>query len=245
MNKKTVYGIAIIASLVLYIAGVLSGIYATKISEMQISTDISTYQNETLNDISRLKQNTSKEVKELAGYIKILDTNLNDLQLEQQFIESLNQNEVCQFLNISLQKRFTELGYYWEKLPFRIEEYERDNTISDEYSALKKEYTLLSIRTWILARNHYQKCNSEIKQGLYFYSKTCTDCVKQGEQLDKLNSLLTTSGKKVMIFTIDFDSDQEIISSIKKHYKINSTPAIIINDKVFQGRVFSDHDLAK
>ena len=245
MNRKTIYGIALVASIILYLAGVLSGLYANKILENKVSSDLSNYQTETQKDITTLKRNTSAEVNQLAGYIKVLDNNINDLQLEQQFIESLGQEEVCKFLNISLERRFSQLGYYWGKLPFRIEEYEKNNSLSPEYIELKTEYTLLSIRTWILARNHYQKCQSDIKQGLYFYSKNCNDCVKQGEQLDQLNSNLTKSGKKVMIFTIDFDSDQAIVRSIEKHYKINSTPAVIINDKVFQGRVFTPEELSK
>ena len=233
-QKKRNYIIlfAIIASIVLYLSGVLSGLYANKIVEKS-----------TAKDISSLKLETSKDLDILQRYVNFLDTNLKNMQLEQTFTESLTEEEMCSFSIISINELFNQLSYYWDRLPYRIEEYERYNEPVEEYNLLKQQYAHLSIRTWIMARSQHEKCNIDLVHGLYFYSADCEECIKQGEQLDKLNSMVTEAGREIVMFPIDFYLEQPIVNNLKEYYGINFTPAIIINDKVFQGRLFKADEL--
>ena len=233
-QKKRNYIIvfAIIASVVLYLSGVLSGLYANKIAEKS-----------TANDISSLKLETSKDLNVLQRYVNFLDTNLKNMQLGQTFTESLTEEEMCSFSTISLNELFNQLRYYWDRLPYRIEEYERYNEPVEEYNLLKQQYAHLSIRTWIMARSQHEKCNIDLVHGLYFYSADCEKCIKQGEQLDRLNSMVTGEGREIVMFPIDFYLEQPIVNNLKEYYGINVTPAIIINDKVFQGRLFEAEEL--
>ena len=233
-QKKRNYIIlfAIIASIVLYLSGVLSGLYANKIVEKS-----------TARDISSLKLETSKDLDILQRYVNFLDTNLKNMQLEQTFTESLTEEEMCTFSIISINELFNQLSYYWDRLPYRIEEYERYNEPVEEYNLLKQQYAHLSIRTWIMARSQHEKCNIDLVHGLYFYSADCEECIKQGEQLDKLNSMITEAGREIVMFPIDFYLEQPIVNNLKEYYGINFTPAIIINDKVFQGRLFKADEL--
>ena len=82
-----------------------------------------------------------------------------------------------------------------------------------------------------------------VTHGLYFYSADCKECIEQGEQLDKLNNKVELSGKEMVMFPIDFNMDEPIVSNLKKYYRIDSTPAVIINDQVFQGRLFTAGEL--
>jgi len=233
-QKKRNYIIlfAITASIVLYLSGVLSGLYANKIVEKS-----------TARDISSLKLETSKDLDILQRYVNFLDTNLKNMQLEQTFTESLTEEEMCSFSIISINELFNQLSYYWDRLPYRIEEYERYNEPVEEYNLLKQQYAHLSIRTWIMARSQHEKCNIDLVHGLYFYSADCEECIKQGEQLDKLNSMITEAGREIVMFPIDFYLEQPIVNNLKEYYGINFTPAIIINDKVFQGRLFKADEL--
>jgi hypothetical protein len=144
-----------------------------------------------------------------------------------------------QFLQNIFYQLVSQLGYYWNKLPFRLEEYEKNNSLSQDYIVLKKQYTDLSIRTWILAKNRYDKCNVDLVHGLYFYSSDCQYCIQQGEQLDELYKLVISNGGDMILFTIDFNSSDPIIENLKIYYDIKSTPAIIINNNVLQGRLFT------
>ena len=229
-RKKTyIVLFAIIASVILYLSGVFSGLYANKLVKES-----------TRQDIFSLKEETSRDLELLQNYINFLDSNLKSMQLEQIFSETLTREEMCTFSMISLNQLFSQLSYYWDRLPFRMEEC---NELSEEYNLLKQQYAHLSIRTWIIARNQYEKCNTNIIHGLYFYSADCEECIRQGEQLDKLNEKARASNMDIVMFPIDFCLDDSIVINLKKYYGINSTPAIIINDKVFQGRLFDSEEL--
>lgn len=233
-KKKRAYIIllAVTASVILYLAGVFSGLYANKLVKET-----------TQKDIFNLKSETSKDLDTLRSYLDFLDINLNSMQLEQTFSETLTSDQMCAFSRISMSELFRQLGYYWDRLPFRIEEYEMYNKPSEEYNLLKQQYAYMSIRTWVIARNQYEKCNMSVVNGLYFYSSECKDCVKQGEQLDHLNKKIRESGREIIMFPIDFNLNEPIVVNLKKYYGINSTPAIIINDKVFQGRLFTAEEI--
>src|SRR3989338_7771691 len=232
MQKTYIILFAIFASVILYLAGVFSGLYANKI--LKEATE---------KDISILKEKTSKDLVALQSYVDFLDVNLKSMQLEQTFRETLASEQMCSFSRISFNELLSQLGYYWDRLPYRIEEYEKYNKLSEDYKLLKQQYAHLSIRTWILARNQYEKCSMNVTHGLYFYSADCKECVEQGEQLDKLNLKARASGKEMVMFPIDFYMGEPIASNLKKYYGINSSPAIIINDNVLQGRLFTAEEL--
>ena len=213
--------IAAVISILLYFAGVLSGLYANTI----------------------IKAETQESLLSLKNYVDLLDTNLKSIQMEQTFAESLNHEQKCSFSSISMNNLISQLGEYWKRLPFRIEEYEKQNELSQEYLALKQEYTQLSIRTWIHARNAYYQCNTSLVPVLYFYSSECKDCLEQGKQLDILQKN-NSNGSKIMVFTVDMDSDELIVKSIKEYYNLISAPAIIADNATLQGRVISYEELA-
>ena len=233
-KRRYIIFFAIIISAILYLSGVFSGLYANKLIKES-----------TQKDIFNLKTETSKDLGLLQNYIDFLDSNLKDMQLEQTFIETLNDEERCIFSSISLNDLFSQLSYYWSKLPYRIEEYEKYNELSEEYKTLKKQYAHVSIRTWILARSQYKKCNINLIHGLYFYSADCEECVKQGEQIDILGRNIKQQGAEIIMFPIDFYLKEPIVENLKKYYNIKSTPAIVINDKVLQGRLFTASELFK
>ena len=233
-KRRYIIFFAIIISAILYLSGVFSGLYANKLIKES-----------TQKDIFNLKTETSKDLGLLQNYIDFLDSNLKDMQLEQTFIETLSDEQRCIFSSISLNDLFSQLSYYWSKLPYRIEEYEKYNELSEEYKTLKKQYAHVSIRTWILARGQYEKCSIDLIHGLYFYSADCDECVKQGEQLDILGRNTKQQGTEIIMFPIDFYLKEPIVENLKKYYNIKSTPTIIINDKVLQGRLFTASELFK
>jgi len=233
-KRRHIIIFAVAISIILYLAGVFSGLYANKLIKES-----------TQKDIFKLKAETSKDLDILQSYVDFLDSNLKDMQLEQTFVETLSNEEMCSFSAISLNELFGQLSYYWSKLPYRIEEYEKYNQLSEEYKTLKKQYAHVSIRTWILARSQYEKCNINLVHGLYFYSADCEECINQGEQLDILGKNINHRGREIIMFPIDFYMKEPIVENLKKYYGIKSTPAIIINDKVLQGRLFTANELFK
>ncbi len=159
---------AVILSIVLYLAGVFSGLYANKI-----------FTEETKNNIFLFREETKQDLDLIENYLSFIDDDLKSLQLEQTFIESLTEKEKCEFSRISINELIKQFKFYWDRLPSRLEEYEKNNEkLPEEYLLLKEQYAHLSIRTWILAKNLQSKCNIDLIHGLYFYSADCKDCVK-------------------------------------------------------------------
>ncbi|MFH1408871.1 MAG: hypothetical protein ABIH34_03115 [Nanoarchaeota archaeon] len=212
-RKKGIIIVAIIVSILLYAAGVLSGLYANRL----------------------IKQETEQGLQFLKNYIDLLDENLDSVQLEQAFTETLEPEQRCSFSTIAMDDLMQDLSFFWERLPFRIEEYERGRQLSEEYLQLKEDYTIISLRTWITAKSIYDSCNTEFIPVLYFYSRSCDVCVDQGKELDALKRTLD---KEAMVFTIDIDADERIILRLQQFYNITQTPAIIIDGTVLQGRLY-------
>lgn len=233
-KRKSIIVLAVILSFVLYFAGVISGLYANKLLKEETKQDIQAFKKETENYLSSMQ-----------NYIYFLDSNLKNMQLEQTFIETLNHTQMCYFLNISRNDMIKQLRFYWSKLPYRIEEFEKNNQVTDEYLLLKQQYEHLSIRTWIIARNQYDRCSINVVHGLYFYSTDCEKCVQQGQQIDRLNRKVQLAGSDLIMFPVDFNSNETIVKNLKEYYGIDSVPAIIVNDKVFQGKLFTAEELTK
>ena len=242
-RRREIIIFAIIAAFVLYFSGVFSGLYAKDAMLEETESGLSRLKQETQQDISELKVETKQDLVALSGYIDFLDANLKSMQLEATFADTLNESEKCAYSRISLDELVKKLGYYWGRLPFRLEEYEKSNEPTKEYMQLKDEYTYLSIRIWILAKRQSEECSTDIVHGLHFYSRECDECIAQGEQIDQLNRMVSESGKDLIMFPMDFDSDDTLIANLKRFYAINSTPAVIINDQVFQGRLFMAEEL--
>ena len=69
-KRRYIILFAIITSIILYLSGVFSGLYANKLIKES-----------TQKDIFNLKTETSKDLELLQNYIDFLDSNLKDMQL--------------------------------------------------------------------------------------------------------------------------------------------------------------------
>ena len=232
-KKKGIIILAIVFCIILYLAGVFSGLYANQL-----------IRHETKEDINLLRKTTEQDLTQMRQYVQFLDSNLKDMQIEQTFMNTLDREQMCTFSVISLNATVGKLRFYWERLPFRLEEYERNTPIlPEEYLLLKEQYALLSVRTWILAKSQYENCNADLIHGLYFYAANCDECVRQGEELDAFNKRATEFGRDVILFPIDYYFGHAGIENLKAYYNITSTPALLINSHVLQGRLFTVDDL--
>jgi len=242
-SKSFIITIAIIASIILYLAGVISGLQANKIIEKQTKQDIQILKDETKDDFDYLKQGTEAQVNSLEEYVSFLETNLKSTQLEESFMDTLSKEEVCNFSTITMKYLFRDLNYYWKIFSFRLEEYENENVLTEDYLTLRREYTQLSIRTYILAKNIHNRCDESIVYALNFYSENCTECIEQADEIDRFLKKVTNSGSDIILFPININSEEPIISFIKEFYGIETTPAILINEDLYQGRIFRSEEL--
>lgn len=217
---KKLYLVVIFTSLVLYLIGVISGLYASKI----------------------IKQQTDTEIIQLKDSITKFRSNLENIQIQQNFFSLLSDKENCGFSKVAMDYLYEELSFFWNKLPYRIEESEKKQS-GAEYNSLKREYSFLALKAWVMATQDYNYCGGGKIPVLYFYSDDCDECVLQGEYLDKLKSDASAGGKEVIAFAIDAGLNESSVDILKKYYNITKTPAIIINNKALYGRAYNEKEI--
>jgi len=214
-TRKQILTIAIVLSLIMYLLGVFSGLFANKIMEQKVEEDIEFLKN--YNDVASL--------------------DLKNMLLQQLLIDQLPND--CKSSNIYLENLRKQLDPYWQKLPARLEAYDKTGKITPEYISLKREYIRLSLRIWLLTRKSYEDCNSDLVPILYFYDKDCQTCTRQGEIFDQLKIEMEDVNKSLVVFPIDQNFEDDNVYLLKEYYNITSVPSVIIKNKIISGDIIS------
>jgi len=208
-SKKTIFIVAVVLSIIIYFLGVLSGLYANKLIEKKVELDLD----------------------QLKGEIDVASLDLKNMLLLQELSKEMT--DECRFSELYLGKLRQQLEQvYWKKLPSRLEAYELQGGVTEEYTTLKREYTRILIRMWLIAKNIYEKCHSDLIPILYFYSSNCTSCVEQGQIFDQLKVRVEEKGKSLVVFPIDVNFDDDSVYLLKEYYNISSVPSAVIQDTV-------------
>jgi len=95
---------------------------------------------------------------------------------------------------------------------------------------LKKQYSLLQIKDYLLLEQISKKCNLKPVYILYFYSNAgdCTQCGEAGQVLTYLRQ--TYPGLRV--YSFDYNLDLSALKTLESLYKVSGPlPAYIINGR--------------
>ena len=104
----------------------------------------------------------------------------------------------------------------------------------DEITRLKRLYSLLEIKDYLLMQQLAAKCNLKPVFILYFYSNKgdCTECEKQGYELTKLS----TDYPALRVYSFDYNLDVSALRTLVSIDNVKNTlPALVINKKVRYG----------
>lgn len=99
--------------------------------------------------------------------------------------------------------------------------------------SLKKSYSILEIKDYLLMKKISERCGKKSVFILYFYSNNnCDDCIKQGYVLTSLSEKYPN----LRVYSFDYNLDLSALRSMISIYKVpNTLPAIVINGKVYSG----------
>lgn len=138
--------------------------------------------------------------------------------------------------NISDSVFSSELGELGSKLAWSQE----NLGATDEVSYLKKYYSLLQIKDYLLAKKISARCGVKSAFILYFYT-TAANCSLCEEESLVLSSL-RTAYPELRVYSFDYSTDLSAVTSMLQIYKIKDTalPALVIDDNVLTGF----HDLS-
>lgn len=149
------------------------------------------------------------------------------LSLETQF--SLLQELSCKDINNSILSQ--EINNIAAKMTYSEKNFDTDNT---DIKYLKKYYSLLQIKDYLLMKKISERCGTKHSFILYLYSTdpTCTDCVKQEYVLSSLRQKY----QELRIYSFDYNLDLSAIKTLISIYKIPSNlPIMVVNDKTYNG----------
>jgi len=99
--------------------------------------------------------------------------------------------------------------------------------------SLKKSYSLLEIKDYLLMKKISDRCGDKSIFILYFYKNdNCADCTKQGYVLTDLRQKYPN----LRVYSFDYNLYLSAIKSMVSIYKVpDNLPAIVINGKVYSG----------
>lgn len=104
----------------------------------------------------------------------------------------------------------------------------------EEVQLLKKQYSILQVKDFLLSKRIAERCKQKISTIFYFYGNkdACIDCVKQSYVLDALREKYPS----VRVYSFDYNLDLSTIKALISIYKIqNSLPGLVINGKTVTG----------
>lgn len=109
--------------------------------------------------------------------------------------------------------------------------------MNQDVIALKKNYTLLQIKDYLLNKEFNDRCKQRIVSVLYFHDIDCKECSNQSIILDKIVS----DYPQIRVYYFDLNTNTPALTTLASVFKVISGPSLVINDKLYTGF----QDLAK
>jgi thiol-disulfide isomerase/thioredoxin len=163
-----------------------------------------------------------------------LQKRLENIQLEYMYLSTMGKDVSCNLLSVLVDETNVELWEIGKQLVYLENSREDPERISE----LTSEYSLLSVRAWILNSYVNQRCEDEKVVILYFYSVPCQECARQGEVLDQLRDELFKD--EMRVFVLNINLEESIVQDLVKTYNISKTPSLVIGNSTYEGLVERD-----
>ncbi|MCC6198758.1 hypothetical protein IT401_00895 [Candidatus Nomurabacteria bacterium] len=116
----------------------------------------------------------------------------------------------------------------------RITYSEQNLSEQDDVLLLKKQYTMLQVKDFLLKKRISERCKTPFTAILYFYGtkQNCADCERQGYVLDAARAKYP----ELRIYSYDYNLDLSTIRALRSIYKVDEPlPVLVINSKTQSG----------
>ncbi len=166
----------------------------------------------------------TKKIAELKSIESTISLDLLSSDTQYSLLEELS----CKDISTSVLSK--ELNSLAEKINYSESNIGVDN---DDVIKLKKYYSLLEIKDYLLMKKITERCGEKSIFVLYFYkNENCEDCTKQGYVLTALREKYP----HLRVYSFDYNLDNPAIRAMTSIYKIpDNLPALVINGKVYNG----------
>ncbi len=178
-----------------------------------------------------------QRVEELNAIENQLST--DTLSVETQF--SLLESAPCENFTSSSTEGTTfsqELSSLGDKLSYAEDHLGSNNA---QVTQLKRQYTLLEIRDYLLTKKLSQTCHLSPTVVLYFYSNSDAACKESCSRAAYTLSYLHQSDPMLRVYSFDYNLDLDALKTLESIEKVEPQfPAFVINGKRVYGFVSLD-----
>jgi thiol-disulfide isomerase/thioredoxin len=117
----------------------------------------------------------------------------------------------------------------------KLEWSQRNLGSTAEVTYLRKYYSLLQIKDYLLMKKVSERCGKKAAFILYFYTtaENCSECEKESLVL----SALREKYPDLRVYSFDYSTDLSAVKAMINIFKIKDTalPALVINENLFTG----------
>ena len=169
---------------------------------------------------------------ERINQVKNIEDNIGRNILESEVQYALLSDAACETSEDSNPAMISEINALSNRLSYMEEQRGADDA---EVVTLKKYYSLLQIKDYLLLRERSKQCGQKPSTILYFYTNvgSCDDCKKQGYALTSMRE----DYDQLHIYAFDYNLGLSVIETLKSIYKLNGSklPILVINRKPYYG----------
>lgn len=167
-----------------------------------------------------------KRIEEIRSMEERISIDILSLETQFDLLEELSCNEIQEnsVLTQELNSLARRLNYAEARLGF-------DN---DEVENLKRHYSLLQIKDYLLMKKVANKCDLNPVFLLYFYSNQgdCEDCIRAGHVL----TFLREQYPSLRVYSFDYNLDLSVLRTLTSLNKVQNTlPAVVVGGEVYYG----------
>jgi len=163
--------------------------------------------------------------------VKNIEDNINRNILESEIQYSLLADASCETSTGSNTLLIDEINTLAKRLSLMEDQ---RGTNDPEVISLKKYYSLLQVKDYLLIRERAKQCGEKPLTILYFYSNqgNCDDCKKIGLVLSKMRE----DYDNLHVYAFDYNLGLSVIETLKSIYSLeNKFPVIVVNRHPYYG----------
>lgn len=105
----------------------------------------------------------------------------------------------------------------------------------DQLVQLKRYYSILQIKDYLLMQKIKARCGTDIIPVFYFYTtaENCSECVRQSLVLTKMREEYPI----LRVYSFDYNLELSALQALIKVFNVEDTklPALVVNDKLYTG----------
>jgi hypothetical protein len=167
---------------------------------------------------------SNKKINQLRSIKDTIALDLMSSEVQFALLEEL----ACKDISTTVLSK--ELNSLADKIAYSEENIGVENV---DVISLKKNYSLLQIKDYLLMKKITERCGQKPIFILYFYKNdNCNDCTKQGYVLTSLRE----NYPNLRVYSFDYNLDVSAIKTMISIYEVpNDLPSLVINGKVYSG----------